>query len=409
MNSRTFEPQRKYRYARYARMSDTAQNPRSPEQQFATIEEVKSSCRLPWTIVADYRDDAVSGRRVLSRPGLQQLIRDIRTRKIDVDLILVDTFERFGRAEEIGDLRRELERDYGVLVLTADTGFADPTSVSGRLMSTMEGIRATEDGRVKGHNVRRGKLDAVREKHWPGGPAPFGYRLESVFRERHGRQELDYSRLVRDPRTDWIVLLMFQQAAETGRGQTRLARFLDEHPDIPQAYKPFSAPTVGDRLTDSIYYGEYTYPRVRTAFARDRRTITRTPPEEQVRVPDFCEAIVPRELWERANEARLLRAAKQRAALDKTSTSDNEKLIQPIAPGMTIKYLLSGLVRCECGRAMSAGGSAPYTSKSGEQRRYVHYVCPAAASGACQNRVRVPEAWLRSAVVDLIRWRLFGR
>ena len=409
MIGHVFDPQLPYRYLRYGRMSDPGQNPRSPEQQFNTVDETKASLRLPWVWVADYRDDWISGRLIGRRPGLQQMLQDIRLERICVDLVLVDTFERFGRAEEIADLRRLLERDFGVLVLTADTSFADPTSVAGRMMSTFEGIRATEDGRIKGHNVRRGKLDAVRQKHWPGGPAPFGFRLESIFRELHGRQELDYSRLIRDPQTDWIMVLQFEKAAETGWGQARLARFLNEHPDIPAELKPFNEHTVGERLAETIYHGEYTYPRVSTAIFRDRRVITRNSEEQIIRVPEFCEPIVSRELWERANMARRLRAAKREAACDEQlATSD--KLIQPVAPGLALKYLLSGLVRCsECGRAMDPVGSKVYTTKSGKQHRYVHYVCTGAASGSCPNRRRVAEEWLRTVVTNLIRTRLFGQ
>lgn len=405
-----FDPQLPYRFVRYGRMSDPGQNARSPEQQFNTIEETRTGLRLPWAWVADYRDDWISGQLVGRRPGLQQMLQDIRLERIRVDLVLVDTFERFGRAEEIADLRRHLERDFGVLVLTADTRFSDPTSAAGRMMSTFEGIRATEDSRIKGHNVRRGKLDAVRLKHWPGGPAPFGYRLESIFRELHGRQELDYSRLIRNPKTDWIMLLQFEKAAETGWGQTRLARFLNQHSEISAEYKPFSGHTVGERLADTIYYGEYTYPRVSTATVMDRRVITRNAPEQIIQVPDFCEAIVTRELWERANLARRMRGAKRRAALEEQPAVPPDKLIQPVAPGLALKYLLSGLVRCgKCGRAMNPVGSRAYTTKSGEQHRYVHYVCPAAGSGGCPNDERVPEEWLRRIVIDLIRNRLFGQ
>jgi hypothetical protein len=58
-------------------MSDPKQNKRSPDQQFATIEETITRCGHPWRHVRDYRDDGVSGRYLRKRPGLQRLLRDV--------------------------------------------------------------------------------------------------------------------------------------------------------------------------------------------------------------------------------------------------------------------------------------------------------------------------------------------
>src|SRR5205807_6701377 len=88
------------------------------------------------------------------------------------------TFERLGRAEEIGELRRRLFVEYGVLVVAADNGFSDPTGVVGKAVGLVEQIRATENTRISRHNVIRGKKDAARRGHWPGGPPPFGFRLK---------------------------------------------------------------------------------------------------------------------------------------------------------------------------------------------------------------------------------------
>ena len=75
---------------------------------------------------------------------------------------------------------------------------------------------------------------------------------------------------------------------------------------------------------------------------------------------------------------------------------------------MTLKYLLTGLVRCgHCKRAMNPSSSAPYITKSGEAKRYTAYSCPGSVAGVCQNSTRVPEEWLREVVIDTTRERLF--
>ena len=84
------------------------------------------------------------------------------------------------------------------------------------------------------------------------------------------------------------------------------------------------------------------------------------------------------------------------------------KQIAAVTPGLALTYLLSGLVRCgHCHRSMTVSSSPTYTTKSGETKRYATYVCPGYVAGVCPNGTRVPEPWLREAVVGLIRQRLF--
>ena len=173
MLNRKYDPTMPYRYVRYGRMSSSTQNKRSPEQQFITIEETRQRCGYPWHRVNDYRDDGYSG-LYRKRPGLQRMLLDIETDRLTIDLIVVDTFERLGRAEEIADLRHKLFTKHGILVVTADNNFADPTGIIGKAVGLLESVRATEDTRIKRHNVLRGKRDAARMHRWPGGSPPLG-------------------------------------------------------------------------------------------------------------------------------------------------------------------------------------------------------------------------------------------
>ena len=181
MLKRQFDPSRPHRYVRYGRVSTEMQNPRSPEQQFDTIDMTLRRLGYTWTHAVDYRDDAVSGRLVAKRPGFQKMLSDLRSGSVEADLILVDSFERFGRADEIGAIRQQLQSRDKILVLTADSQFTDPTSIAGRALTMIENIRATEDGRIKAHNVLRGKRDLASRGRWPGGPVPLEFRLRSVL------------------------------------------------------------------------------------------------------------------------------------------------------------------------------------------------------------------------------------
>lgn len=75
---------------------------------------------------------------------------------------------------------------------------------------------------------------------------------------------------------------------------------------------------------------------------------------------------------------------------------------------MTVNYLLSGLLFCSvCGVRMTLSSTTAYANKAGVRKKYAFYLCPRSHSGQCDNRVRVPEAWIRETVVGVVRQRLF--
>lgn len=369
----------------YGRMSDDMQNPRSPDQQFATIHEGVQRQRRPWQVVADYRDDGISGRLVHKRPGLQEMLRDFRSGRLKAKLLLVDTFERLSRAEDAAEFRRKLLR-MGVTVLTGDTGFVDPSTPAGRAMSFVEVIRSTEEGRIKGHNVLRGKKDACRQRQWPGGPPPFGYRLKNVMVMRNGIEEIAHRVLESDPAKAWILKLAFGLAYEHGWGTSRLAKALNANPQIPLEFKPFQAATIGTWLDSPIYYGTLIWGKNCTGIVDDVRVVQAIPEDEWERIEGFCEPLVDRDVWESVQHLRNERRQKLAESRTPEEVSRMDRL------GIALKYPLTGLVRCaHCGRSMIPSGSGPYHGKDGRENRYVAYACPGYHSGACHNNRRIPE------------------
>jgi DNA invertase Pin-like site-specific DNA recombinase len=385
--------------ALYGRMSSDSQNERSPDQQFDAISHEIQKQKKPWNVVARYRDDAISGRLVKKRLGLMQLIQDIKTGKLKISAILVHTFERFGRADEIAELRKMLFRKYGVLVLTADSGFADPTSAGGEALTYVEQIRAKTVNPIKAADVFRGKKDLALQKRWPGGPPPFGFRLKYHMTEKDGKPEIDFATLEPNPRTAWIVQQLFELADSKGWGTGRLARYFNESPDIDAEHKPFYMSTVGYWLDQPIYYGELRWAKNATDIIDDVRVLQLNEIEDQIRVPDFCPPLVSRELWDRVQAVRNLRRTKTNRA-DPAAAA-----FRPLGAGRILTLPLTGLVRCgKCGLSMQPTCSGR-TSKAG--KKYVYYKCPRAHSSACSNSTTIREDLLRLAVVATLRRELF--
>jgi len=389
-----------YRVVIYARMSTKSQNPRSPDQQIEEIKRLIKRLGLPWKIVKIYRDDGISGRVTRNRPGLQTMLVDLKTERVTADLILVDTFERLTRADDADEFRRKLENQ-GVYVLTTDSQFADPTSEAGRALASFESFRAKAAGRVKAHDVVRGKKDGVRCGHWPGGPVPFGIQLESVYAVRNGIEEISHRLPIPDPETTPTIRRIFELANEKGWSGKRIYDHLKDVDKIPANLRPASATAITYCLKNPIYKGEYIWRKNCTGLIEEVRHVQALPEDEWEWNPKFCEPIVSQELW---NAVAVQRAARKR----KSDESDQEAPAFPCTTGVPLKYPLSGLIMCQkCGRAMNCSSSSAYTTVSGEERRYTSYVCQGYLNGACDNSKRIPEDKLRSAVFDVLLGQLF--
>lgn len=382
----------------YLRMSTKHQNPRSPDQQ---LQEIKNEIRrlgVPWEIVRIYRDDGISGRKTRQRPQFVAMMNDLRSGKVKATLLLVDTLERLTRAEDGIVLREKLKRR-GVLVLTADSCFADPTSVEGRALGLVEHIRATTDGEVKAHNVLRGKRDAVRLKQWPGGPPPMGYHLQPVMTNVDGISTFSHNTLAIDSAAAIPVRRMFELADTNGFGPHRISRVMNADSTFDEKLKPFHESTIAEILRNEIYYGELVWGQNCTDIVNDVRKVEPVAEEYWTRVPEFCEPLVSREQWQRVRSI-----LQFRSDLLKQAKSANSHAARP---GSAIQYPLSGLVICHhCGRVMVASSGKPYKMKSGATRRYVYYGCPAAKGGSCTNRRRIDERWLRGEVLKKVKNRL---
>jgi DNA invertase Pin-like site-specific DNA recombinase len=404
MLNRNFDPRRPHTYVRYARMSSEMQNPRSPEQQYDNIDLILGRAGYTWSHARDYRDDAISGRFVTKRPGFQQMLSDLKSGRVQADLILVDTFERLGRSEDVGTIRKDLQSRYKILVLTGDSHFADPTTSAGRALTLFEDFRATEDNNVKAHNVLRGKRDLAKRGRWPGGPVPTGLMLESIMVVRDGRQEVDGHRMVPNPATRIAPTRAFAVSLENGWGTRRIARDLNADSAIPAELKPISEEQIRLWLRNTLYKGVLTYGRSHTGIVNDKYVREPADLDELVIVEDFCEPLVSPEVFEKVNELRRARAKPRvrKSPPSPGAEGDESDDNQPEAR----KYLLSGLARCgECGGQMDLSSNLITRSDGGWGYRY--YKCRKYYSGGCTHRSGFREEILRDVVIAKLRARLF--
>jgi hypothetical protein len=168
-------------------------------------------------------------------------------------------------------------------------------------------------------------------------------------------------------------------------------------------YKPLSPFTMGYRLGSRIYVGELVWGVNRTGVVNDTRVIEPNPDGAEV-IPGFCPPIIDFELFERVQRLRRARGEQVKRSRAAATPGPEPKLIAPQGRGLTLKYLLTGLLRCPCQASLRP---VPSGRRSKEGRRYAYYTCPRHYDGACTNARHFPEDQLREAVIHRLRARLF--
>ncbi len=134
---------------------------------------IKSQAHEGWRLIPDRFDDGGLSGASLDRPALQQLLEEVRARKIDV--IVVYKVDRLTRS--LADFAKlvELFDQHDVSFVSVTQSF-NTTSSMGRLTLNVLLSFAQFEREVIGERVRDKIAASKRKGIWVGGPVPLGYR-----------------------------------------------------------------------------------------------------------------------------------------------------------------------------------------------------------------------------------------
>ncbi|MBM0064977.1 recombinase family protein [Alkalicoccobacillus gibsonii] len=192
-----------------------------------------------WDIYDYYIDEGRSAKDT-DREELQRMLNDISENKIEV--VLVYKLDRLTRS--VMDLYKLLERfeAHGCMFKSATEVF-DTTTPTGRLFITLVAAVAQWERENLGERVKFGMEQMVEEGRWPGGPTPFGFRLN------------DEEKLVIDEAEAELYRYMYE-LYETFHGDVKISNILNH--DLQAKTRKgndFSSKTVRDIMKNPIAYG----------------------------------------------------------------------------------------------------------------------------------------------------------
>jgi DNA invertase Pin-like site-specific DNA recombinase len=331
-----------------------------------------------------------SGVSGFDRPVFMAMVAAAERGEFDVFLTL--DISRFGRfePEERGYWITRLRKS-GVAVHHVHDD-ARLQGEAGQIMGAVLQAGMNDQSRKIGLRVTMGAIAAIARGCWPGGTAPFGYRVE---RKKGwsgvGRRD---AKLVVVPAEAKVVRRIYDLRVELRLGYDTIARRLNDAGLRSRRGKQWTGVTVRTILQNEAYTGVLVRggPGSRGSTAKFYRSSPDGPvpvgePTKVCRVEGALPIIVESAIWNRAQVV----GAEQRETWGG----------RPRGPHST--GLLTGLVRC----GACAGPAVASEGTTRPSKRYSYVVCSTCASGRrgigpCKL-ARVQRDRLHAAVLDQAR------
>ena len=346
--------------------------------------------RPDWVFDGEYMEKAVSAYKnsVEEREVLQKILSDAEGKQFDV--LLTYMSDRIGRQEEYSFYVAALNR-LGIEVWTIKDGQLKTQEHVDKLLNYIRFWRNEGESKKTGMRVRDTQKEMVKAGKFVGGRAPFGYRLvPSGMVSNHGRllKKLE----IVAPQAD-TVRMIYRLAVREGMGYERIAKELNRQGIPTAAAAQWKAAAVRGILLNPVYMG---YPAINRRVNRngsvrlDRREWVYA--EKQVAEL----VIVPKPVWEQAQEIREARKAKTAASREQAVRLYGEDRHVPFTTSG--RLALTGLAFCGyCGRPLRNGSYCNrWTTKAGERKMSFtgRYIC----GGKCGGRSSYPQDYLENAV-----------
>jgi site-specific DNA recombinase len=279
----------------------------------AQVDRIKSFIKSQgWAACDIYSDDGCSAKD-RKRPALKRLINESVEKRFDAVLVYkIDRLSR--RLKDLIEIVEELSHNN--VGFKSITELIDTTTPEGRLMFHQFGSFAQYERELIGQRTKMGMIKRLKSGKWNGGPAPYGYYLNSPHLK------------IKENEAE-IVRLIYDLADQKNMGVINIARYLNDQ-KVKGIRGVWRQNTVHRILTNPVYMGELNW-------GGERVVGTHKP-------------IIKEAQFEKIQKDLKIRKAKTR--------------------GLMSPNLLTGLIFCKCSSAMHVlyPGTPP-------KNKYKYYVC----------------------------------
>ena len=318
--------QKKRKVATYARVSTDHEEQQSSYEAQVDYYTSYIKGRSDWEFVAVYADEGITGCNTTHRDGFNSMVQDALAGKID--LIITKSVSRFARnTVDCIKYVRELKA-MGIPVIFEKEGLNTMHATS-EIYLSMHGIFAQSESESLSGNVRMGKALSAKK-----GNVPFCYKSFLGYRRGADNQpEID-------PEQAEIVRLIFDRYL-AGDSLTVIKHHLERECIPSPTGKPtWSVTTIHSILTNEKYKGDALLQKTYVIDCITHKS-KKNDDRPQYYVENNHPAIVPKEVFDRAQEEMARRTSKRKVKEVGTKTESGK---------YSGKYALTDMMICgRCG------------------------------------------------------------
>lgn len=360
------------RVAAYCRVStDSEEQLESYQSQLQYYKDLITN-NPNWEFVGIYADPAVSGTQTKHREGFQRMINDALTGKID--LILTKSISRFAR-NTLDTLKYvRLLKERGVAIQFEKEGINTLNSQGEMLLAILSALAQAESESIS-QNVSLGLKMKMKRGELIGFSGCLGYDYDPVTKTLTINEEeaeivrYIFKRYIEGAGCYVIAKELTRLGAKTKKGNTR-----------------WHESTIRGIIKNEKYVGDVMSGKTFTIDPISKKRLQNLGEKEKYYVKDNHHGIIPREVFEKAQEILRKRSSKH------SSTGRREKYSR--------KYAFSSLIRCGfCGahfvrRTWHAG--SPY-----EKAAWSCMTAIKQGKKSCPHSKSVSEKDLEAAFIDV--------
>lgn len=338
-----------------------------------------------------YKDEGISGKDIVSRPGILKLISDIGQGKIQV--VICYRLDRISRnVKDFSELVTKLSAS-GAGFISVNEAF-DTRTPMGRAMMYIASVFAQLERETITERITDNMYALAKTGCWLGGRTPLGFtsaRIEET--DNTGRKISRYCLEAEENETD-IVKLLYDKYLELG-SLTKLETYLINNNYHTRDGKFYGRYTLKSILSNPVYcvagkviykylvangYSIYAEQKLfdgtkglmaynkNNCKAKGKRINN---PEDWIIATGMHKGLIPQETWINVQ--------------DRLKNNSGKSYRYP----KTIGALLSGIVRCgRCGSFMRPKGGR--TASSGEKRYYYQCECKEKSNGNLCQMPNIP-------------------
>ncbi len=354
-----------------------------------------------------YKDEGISGKDIVSRPGILKLISDIGQGKIQV--VICYRLDRISRnVKDFSELVTKLSAS-GAGFISVNEAF-DTRTPMGRAMMYIASVFAQLERETITERITDNMYALAKTGCWLGGRTPLGFtsaRIEET--DSTGRKISRYCLEAEENETD-IVKLLYDKYLELG-SLTKLETYLINNNYHTRDGKFYGRYTLKSILSNPVYCvaGKVIYKYLVTngySIYAEQKLFDGTKglmaynknnckakgkrinnPEDWIIATGMHKGVIPQETWINVQ--------------DRLKNNSGKSYRYP----KTIGALLSGIVRCgRCGSFMRPKGGR--TASSGEKRYYYQCECKEKSNGNLCQMPNIPGNILdKMAVAEILNLR----